>query len=158
MGFLFSSPLRKIYKKIKFQIYYSTSFLTTPSTLHSRREYGNHVMGNKDPSITTFLIIKSHVFPLTKAVTSIGRSLNSDLVLHDPSISRNHAEIRIENEKYYLYDLKSSSGSYINNRSIERGELFSGDLITLANFPLMFVSEDGDESKKLQATTDNLKE
>lgn len=49
-------------------------------------------------------------------------------------ISRQHAQIHIDTEKYYIEDLGSSNGTYVNNTSVpkgERQELFSGDVIAL---------------------------
>lgn len=49
-------------------------------------------------------------------------------------ISRQHARIHIETEKYYIEDLGSSNGTYVNNTSVakgERQEISSGDVIAL---------------------------
>lgn len=49
-------------------------------------------------------------------------------------ISRQHANIHIEAETYYIEDLESSNGTYVNNNSVPPGEsqeLFAGDVIAL---------------------------
>jgi len=49
-------------------------------------------------------------------------------------ISRQHAMIHIEAEKYYIEDLGSSNGSYVNNAPVAKGErleISSGDVIAL---------------------------
>jgi len=49
-------------------------------------------------------------------------------------VSRQHAMIHIETEKYYIEDLGSSNGTYVNNASVakgERREINSGDVIAL---------------------------
>jgi signal transduction histidine kinase len=65
--------------------------------------------------------------------------MENHVVLQEEVISRFHAEIRFENQKYVLYDLESTSGTYVNSRRINRCVLNSGDLISLANIQLMFV-------------------
>jgi pSer/pThr/pTyr-binding forkhead associated (FHA) protein len=87
-----------------------------------------------------FLIINQQITPLTRDVTRLGRQLDNDVVFQEEAVSRNHAEIRCENGKYILHDLLSTSGTYVNNRRIERCVLNSGDLISLANIQFMFVN------------------
>ncbi len=87
-----------------------------------------------------FLIINKQVIPLTKTVTTLGRQLQNDIVFHEEFLSRFHAEIICENEQYVLYDKNSTSGTFVNGQSIRRCVLNSGDLISLANIYMMFVS------------------
>jgi len=87
-----------------------------------------------------FLITNRQITPLSKAVTRLGRQLDNDIAFQEESISRIHAEIRYEDGQYVLYDLQSTSGTYVNNRRIERCVLNSGDLIALANIQIMFVN------------------
>ena len=55
----------------------------------------------------------------------IGRGQNNHLVIPDPAISRHHLEIRRQNNHWYLYDLNSANGSFIDNKAIESGETLS---------------------------------
>jgi pSer/pThr/pTyr-binding forkhead associated (FHA) protein len=87
-----------------------------------------------------FLIINKQVVPLTKTVTTLGRQLENDIVFHEQFLSRFHAEIIYENEQYVLYDKNSTSGTFVNGKSINRCVLNSGDLISLANIYIMFVN------------------
>ncbi len=88
-----------------------------------------------------YLLINAQIFPLKKSVTSIGRKLDNDLVLQNIEISRNHAEIRFEDGKYNLHDLNSTSGTFLNNKKIDNSILYSGDLILVADVPMMFIDE-----------------
>jgi pSer/pThr/pTyr-binding forkhead associated (FHA) protein len=92
------------------------------------------------PGKNVFLIINQQITPLTKDVVRLGRQLDNDVVFQEESVSRNHAEIRCEKGKYFLHDLLSTSGTFVNNRRIERCLLNSGDLISLANVQFMFVN------------------
>lgn len=103
-----------------------------------------------------FLIINQQITPLTKDVTRLGRKLDNDVVFTEESVSRSHAEIRCENGKYILYDLLSTSGTFVNSRRIECCLLNSGDLISLANVQFMFVNNNPRIANNSASTTRNL--
>lgn len=103
-----------------------------------------------------FLIVNRQVIPLTKTVTTLGRQLENDIVFHEEFLSRFHAEIIYENEKYVLYDKNSTSGTFVNGRSIDRCVLNSGDLISLANIYIMFVNNGPNIAGKSNGTTRSL--
>ncbi len=85
------------------------------------------------------LVINKQVIPLTKKTTTLGRNLENDLVFHEALLSRDHAEIVLEGNQYVLYDKKSTGGTYVNGKKIDRCLLNSGDLISLTNIQLMFI-------------------
>jgi pSer/pThr/pTyr-binding forkhead associated (FHA) protein len=88
-----------------------------------------------------YLVVNARIFHLDKEVIKIGRYLENDLVLNDLSISRYHAEIRFEESQFLLVDLNSSGGTYLNNKKITQGVLFSGDIIVFTRTPVMFMNE-----------------
>jgi pSer/pThr/pTyr-binding forkhead associated (FHA) protein len=103
-----------------------------------------------------FLIINKQIIPLTKPVTTLGRQLENDIVFHEEFLSRFHAEIVHENDKYVLYDKSSTSGTFVNGRKIDRCVLNSGDLISLANIYIMFVNNSPKIAGKSLSTTQSL--
>jgi pSer/pThr/pTyr-binding forkhead associated (FHA) protein len=103
-----------------------------------------------------FLIINRQVVVLTKTVTTLGRQLENDIVFHEEFLSRFHAEIVYENGKYVLYDKNSTSGTFVNGKSIDRCVLNSGDLISLANIYIMFVNNGPNIAGTSTGTTQNL--
>lgn len=75
-----------------------------------------------------------------KAVLTLGRDKNSDIVLKDLMASRNHAMIRrLGSADYYLIDSGSSNGSFINGRRITSPKLLNnGDIICIGKIELIF--------------------
>jgi hypothetical protein len=61
----------------------------------------------------------------------IGRSRDSDLVIDDPNISRQHAELRSDGESWRIRDLGSTNGVKVNRRRVDQAVLRSGDRVTL---------------------------
>ncbi|MFE4395713.1 MULTISPECIES: DUF1707 and FHA domain-containing protein [Streptomycetaceae] len=65
---------------------------------------------------------------------TIGRLPGSGLRLHDPSVSRNHAELRHERDGWMLYDLGSTNGTHVNGRRIAGGvRVRPGDQVRFGN-------------------------
>ncbi len=73
---------------------------------------------------------------------SLGRNPESTVVLSDRWASRDHAEIQLmDNGEYYLVDLGSGNGSYVNGqRVIMPVQLKDGDLLTVGHTELEFQS------------------
>jgi hypothetical protein len=80
---------------------------------------------------TMTLILNGERIPLTKRVTSLGRSRERDVVVVDPNVSRQHCEIRHVGYDYFLIDLDSTNGVSVNGRPVTRHALADGDVITM---------------------------
>jgi serine phosphatase RsbU (regulator of sigma subunit) len=63
----------------------------------------------------------------------LGRHQENDLVLDEGDISRHHAEIVKEGERYVLADTNSRFGTYLNGVKVEREALVHGDHIQLVS-------------------------
>lgn len=86
-----------------------------------------------------FLIVEGvRVFALNQPVINIGRRLENQLVLDDPRVSRNHAQLRTLKEKFVVFDLNSSGGTFINGQRISQAVLLPGDVLSLAGVQLIF--------------------
>jgi FHA domain/Protein of unknown function (DUF3662) len=65
---------------------------------------------------------------------SIGRSEESDIFLVDPSVSRNHATLKIDGEAVVVEDLGSTNGTFVNGERIAGlRRIVSGDALTFGN-------------------------
>ncbi len=76
-----------------------------------------------------------------KKIVTIGRSKDNNIVIDNLAVSRNHARIRIEGNTFFLDDLESANGTFINNRKIDRYELNHGDRISIGKHVLVFLKE-----------------
>jgi len=74
-----------------------------------------------------------------RSCTSVGRDEDNDLSFGDTMLSRHHAEFRQRNGLFYIVDLDSSNGTYVNNIRVH-GErsLADGDVVTVGGTPLVF--------------------
>jgi len=77
-------------------------------------------------------------FSIGKKSVSIGRDLNNELILNDFKASRQHAEIYFKNNQYWIKDLKSSNGTFLNQESLKESLLKSGDIIKIGSTQLEF--------------------
>ena len=72
----------------------------------------------------------------------IGRSRQSDVVVDDPNVSRQHAEIRPRGGSWVLNDLGSTNGSVLNGRRIDGPEVLKpGDQIEIGTSSMTFELE-----------------
>ena len=77
-------------------------------------------------------------FDLSKATTTIGRRSDNDITIDSPAVSNKHARLNCEGS-YYLTDLRSSNGTYINGKKILHAKLNDGDTINFAHIQATFL-------------------
>ena len=95
--------------------------------------------GDEVPVKAAFLIVGgTNVFTLDQPVTNIGRRLDNHLVVDDPRVSRYHAQIRFVRNRFLIFDLNSTGGTYVNGQRTTQSVLYPGDVISLAGLPLVF--------------------
>lgn len=108
--------------------------------------------------MNAYLKYGSRVLPIQGDLATLGRKLDNTIVLSAKSVSRYHAEIVLINQEYYLRDLNSSSGTYLNERRIAHAvPLKSGDRITIADIDLEFIISDQDLDVTSKKRTEQLK-
>lgn len=79
--------------------------------------------------------------PLTKERTTIGRKPHNDIQIDNLAISGEHAVIITIYNDSFLEDLDSTNGTFVNNQSIKKHFLQTGDVITLGKYSLKYVSD-----------------
>ena len=80
-------------------------------------------------------------FPLNADRMTIGRRPDSDIFLDDVTVSRDHALLVRRSGDYYLDDLGSLNGTYVNRRRIESHRLQNGDELQVGKYKLTYLEE-----------------
>lgn len=107
-------------------------------TKASPLDTGNLEDSGKIPE-NAFLIVEGvKVFPLIESVVNIGRRLDNQLVIDDPRVSRNHAQLRSIKGRFVVFDLNSTGGTFVNGQRTSQSVLYPGDVISLAGVALIF--------------------
>jgi hypothetical protein len=120
------------------------------STMNEEAQESDNIPEN------AFLIIEGvKVHPLNEAVVNIGRRLENQLVIDDPRVSRNHAQLRAIKGRFVLFDLNSTGGTFVNGQRTSQTVLYPGDVISLAGVALIF-GQDNPPPRPDLATTSPL--
>jgi pSer/pThr/pTyr-binding forkhead associated (FHA) protein len=100
-----------------------------------------------------FLIVEGvKIFPLTLTVVNIGRRLDNQLIIDDPRVSRNHAQLRAIKGRYVVFDLNSTGGIFVNGQRANQSVLYPGDVISLAGVALIFGQDNPPPRPDLKST------
>ncbi len=80
-------------------------------------------------------------YPVIGEIT-VGRGSRNDVHIKDRVVSKNHMRIFLSGGYYYVEDLGSSNGTYLNGSDIENNaiEIVDGDLISVGKIQFMFVN------------------
>ena len=89
-----------------------------------------------------FMILwNEEIYKITKNVTNIGQRDDNDLIIDNLRVSRMHAQIRKIKAGYMLFDIDSTSGTKVNGHLIKQHQLVNGDVIEIADVPIIFSCE-----------------
>jgi hypothetical protein len=80
--------------------------------------------------------------PISKDVITIGRKPDNDIVIDNPAISGHHAKIFKQGDSYFVEDLGSTNGTFLNETKILKAGLKNKASIGLAKHSLIFISEE----------------
>ena len=100
---------------------------------------------------TSTLIVKSSQgntkeIEITSRAFTIGRKAGNDLAFDDPSVSGHHAKIVKIQEVWFLEDLASTNGTFVNEHKIERKQLQDADVIRIGTYRIIYRHDDVDVS------------
>ena len=84
--------------------------------------------------------LMSSSWKLVSGDYNIGRSSNSNIILDDVTVSRDHAILSVNNQRLKIIDSNSTNGIYVNNEIKSEYELKSGDKIQIGKY-LLLVTE-----------------
>jgi len=120
----------------------------SPSGYGSTSQMNQTIRLKREPPTFAWLVIidgvhAGHVFHLHPDNTVIGRDPSCDIVIDDPSMSRQHAKVRVvededKKKQFVLHDLATENGTLLNDVDIVKHELEDGDLILVGQTRLVF--------------------
>lgn len=86
---------------------------------------------------------------IEKENISIGRMEDNDVVIDNLAVSRHHARLVREKDKYYLEDLSSHNGTFVNDERIIKCELKYGDNILIGKHTFVFLRAMETDQKRI---------
>jgi pSer/pThr/pTyr-binding forkhead associated (FHA) protein len=98
-------------------------------------------LGVKGPA----LVVRSgggragETFHIENERTTVGRSPDCEIFLDDVTVSRKHAVVLQREGTFFVDDLGSLNGTFLNRRRIESGELADGDELQIGKYRLTFL-------------------
>ncbi len=81
------------------------------------------------------------------AVNTVGRHPKNNIRLNDREISKEHAVIERRGIEWWIRDLGSSNGTYVNTRRVSEAKLHTTDDLLLGSMHLQFVLETPEDSR-----------
>lgn len=100
-----------------------------------------------EPGIDKFIL-------LVKPVTTVGRHPTNHVCLPRNTVSRFHARVVRDADTYYVEDLGSSNGTFVNEERIKRREVINGDRVTFGNLTFdFFLDEESPEPSRESSDT-----
>jgi pSer/pThr/pTyr-binding forkhead associated (FHA) protein len=105
------------------------------------------------------LLVKLHgqgsrCIDLTTDSFTIGRKAHNDLSIDDHTVSSRHARIVRVQSVYFIEDLKSTNGTSVNGKLVERAQLHDADVITIGRHRMIFQDNAAPTAAPASASSD----
>jgi signal transduction histidine kinase/pSer/pThr/pTyr-binding forkhead associated (FHA) protein len=122
-------------------------------------------MGDQIPAILAIEtgVDNGRIIPLLQSPIIFGRDETSQIIVHDTKASRQHAQIVQVDGRFFIQDLKSTNGTWINEKPIKEQTLLNNkDIIRIGSTKFRFDTQHQDkdvissilENQSLFAKTD----
>jgi FHA domain len=79
--------------------------------------------------------------PITKEEITVGRRPDNDIVIDNPTVSGHHCKITLSGDSFFVEDLNSSNGVFVNAKKVMKSGLKDNDVIGIAKHALKFIDE-----------------
>ena len=89
--------------------------------------------------------LEDTVISMTEGPVLIGRQAGATLKIGNASVSRRHAIIERDGDRFVIADLGSRNGTFVNDVPIRRRELQHGDRVRIGDSQFFFLYEETDE-------------
>jgi pSer/pThr/pTyr-binding forkhead associated (FHA) protein len=85
---------------------------------------------------------------------TIGRLPDNMIVIDNPAVSGRHARVLREGNHYVVEDLRSTNGTFVNEKPIARHTLLEGDVVLVGKHSILFTLAGGGEEQVAAAAAD----
>jgi hypothetical protein len=83
-----------------------------------------------------------HTVDLSGSTVTLGNRRNATVELKDPWVSFNHAKITREGDRYFIADMRSKAGTFLNQKRVDAPTpLSAGDKILLGKTEIHFIAD-----------------
>jgi pSer/pThr/pTyr-binding forkhead associated (FHA) protein len=96
--------------------------------------------------------------PITKSPVTIGREQSNDIVLDNMMVSRHHVKIFQDRKGYWIEDLNSGNGLFVNQKKVTQDLLKDQDEVRVGKHTFVFVLEEIPSVETAQESADDLME
>jgi Nif-specific regulatory protein len=89
--------------------------------------------------------LKDTVIAMSEGPVLIGRQTGANLRIRNAAVSRRHALIEKDGDKYIIADLDSRNGTFVNDLPVKRCELHHGDRVQIGESQFFFLIDDTED-------------
>lgn len=79
--------------------------------------------------------------PFDKDALAVGRKPDNDIVIDNPAISGHHCRISVQGGTYFVEDLESTNGTFVNEKRVKKSGLHHNDVVGVAKHALVFIED-----------------
>ncbi len=95
-------------------------------------QVNGHPAGTRSARLAAPNLVLAHrSYAVLRSPTRVGRLPDNDIVLDDKRVSRHHAEVLHQGNRWVLRDTGSTNGTAVNGRIVKEAVLKPGDTISL---------------------------
>ncbi|MDD5656170.1 MAG: FHA domain-containing protein [Elusimicrobia bacterium] len=76
-----------------------------------------------------------------KPALSVGRKPDNDVVIDNPAVSGHHCRLSLQGGTYFVEDLDSTNGTYVNDKRVQKSGLHHNDVVGVAKHALVFLED-----------------
>lgn len=118
-------------------IYHDIKYMGNKRETHDKKSPYLKLVNRKDS--LDFGIDESYVMD---GNTTVGREKKNDIAIYDPFMSSSHSRFFLKGETYFVEDLNSKNGTFVNGNRIglEAVALKNGDIVNVGQVGFLFVN------------------
>lgn len=94
------------------------------------------ILSYNNQELHTYQVDKNHLL-------QIGRSDQNTIILDETAVSSMHAEVEYESGEFYITDIQSKNGTFVDGELVISRKLSHGNIISIGNYSLLFQNEAG---------------